>query len=113
MWGSGIMGAYPPRRMKHRESIVNAINLDREDEAVKRFFLSLPIDAGGAVVSIDGHELALIIPLTAPSDANGEEVEWTEAINNRRSDLIDKEIEGTITPEEAVELYRLQRAMQR
>jgi hypothetical protein len=99
--------------MEHRESAVNAINLDREDEAVKRFFLSLPADAGGSVVSIDGQELAQVIPLTPSSDTNGEEGEWTDALNDRRCDLIDKEIEGTITPEEARELHRLQQAMQR
>jgi hypothetical protein len=39
--------------------------------------------------------------------------DWTEAKNNRRCDLIDREIDGVITPEEAVELRQLQDEMLR
>ena len=36
---------------------------------------------------------------------------WTHELNARRCDLIDKEIDGSITLEECVELENLQQAM--
>ena len=37
--------------------------------------------------------------------------DWTEANNARRCELIDRQIQSTITPEEGAELDRLQRAL--
>jgi hypothetical protein len=34
-------------------------------------------------------------------------LEWTDAKNHRRCDLIDKKYRGSIAPEEAVELHGL------
>jgi hypothetical protein len=92
---------------------VNAVNLDREDEAVKRFFASLPLDAEGSLLSLGGHAFARIVPLAAGKAALAEHTEWTEALNNRRCELVDKEIEGTLTAAEAAELAGLQGAFQR
>lgn len=36
---------------------------------------------------------------------------WTDATNARRCTLVDREIDGTLTPEEAVELEALQEQM--
>lgn len=85
------------------------IPLDSQDEAVKQFFLSLPVSAQGSVVELNGHALACVVPASSSSvEKNGV---WTEAKNDRRCDLIDKEIEGTLTAAEAVELQGLQQAM--
>jgi len=46
-----------------------------------------------------------------PARNGDHEEEWTEAKNARRCDLIDKEIAGTLTAVEAVELRGLQQAM--
>jgi hypothetical protein len=90
------------------------VNLDTQDEAVKRFFLTLPIDPGGSVLKLHGHDFARVLPVGPVSEsAPANEEEWTDAKNSRRCDLIDKEIDGTITPEEARELYALQQAMLR
>jgi hypothetical protein len=93
---------------------MNAVNLDVQDEAVKRFFLTLPIDSGGALLTLHGHAFARIVPL-APEPGSPEQDggAWTDAQNARRCDLIDKEIEGTITPDEVRELHALQEAMLR
>jgi hypothetical protein len=40
-----------------------------------------------------------------------EEAKWTEEKNQRRCDLVEKEIDGTLSPEEAVELENLQQEM--
>ena len=83
--------------------------LDIQDEAVKRFFLSLPADPQGTLFEVNGRTFRV------QSLSNGNEDEpagdWTDEKNARRCILIDREIDGTLTPEEAVELHRLQREM--
>jgi hypothetical protein len=87
---------------------LNHILLDNQDEAVKRFFLSLAADPEGSVVELNGLALACLVPVAAAPEDHSE---WTKAKNERRCDLIDKEIDGTLTPAEALELQTLQRAM--
>src|SRR5437879_4685693 len=100
--------------MNQRESAVNHINLNRQEEAIKRFFLSLPVDPEGAVVELDGHVVAHVFAAEAAADGNGENLgPWTDAKNARRCDLIDKEIDSRLTPAEARELKDLQRQMLR
>jgi hypothetical protein len=36
---------------------------------------------------------------------------WTESLNKRRCDLVDKEIDGRLTPEESMELANLEQQM--
>ena len=87
---------------------MNHILLDNQDEAVKRFFLSLAADSEGSVVELNGLPLACLVPVvSAPEDGGA----WTEVKNERRCDLIDKEIDGTLTSAEAIELQALQEAM--
>lgn len=94
--------------MNQKETALNHILLDNQDEAVKQFFLSLAADSEGSVVELNGLALACLVPVAiAPED----HAEWTKAKNERRCELIDKEIDGTLTPAEAVELQTLQRAM--
>ena len=94
--------------MKLKETAVNHIVLDSQDEAVKRFFLSLPVDSQGSVVELNGLALACLVPVSPAPQDDGK---WTEAKNERRCDLIDKEIDGTLTPAEVVELQALQQAL--
>jgi hypothetical protein len=94
------------------EFAMNHINLDAQGEAVKRFFLSLPEDPEGTVVEINGRAMARLVPIPARVDdgSNGESA-WTTQKNARRCFLIDREIDGTLSPEEAGELALLQRQM--
>ncbi len=88
---------------------MNHIALDNEDEAVKRFVLSLPVAANGSVLELEGRAVACVVPIVAePVEANGA---WSEAKNARRCALIDKEIDGRLSAAEAIELHRLQREM--
>src|SRR5436309_2264650 len=84
------------------------ILLDNQDEAVIRFFQSLPAGAQGSMVELNGVVLARVVPITPLPEDDGE---WTEAKNERRCELVDKDIDGTLTPPEAVELLVLQQAM--
>jgi hypothetical protein len=91
---------------------MNRINLDQQGEAVKKFFLSLPADPDGAVVEVNGRAFALLVPIPAGgNDGTNGEGAWTTEKNARRCFLIDREIDGTLTPDEASELAALQRQM--
>jgi hypothetical protein len=90
---------------------VTHINLDNQEDAVKQFFLSLPADPQGAVLALNGRAFARVLPVGGPEDEPPADDEWTEEKNERRCALIDKEIDGTLTAEEASELSRLQQAM--
>jgi hypothetical protein len=95
--------------MHRKDSAVNHIALDKEDEAIKRFVLSLPVGASGAVLELGGRAVACVVPVV---DMSLEEPSaWSEAKNARRCALIDKEIDGTLPAREAVELHSLQREM--
>ena len=48
------------------------------------------------------------MPISPLAEDDGE---WTEAKNERRCDLVDRDIDGLLTPAEAVELLLLQQAM--
>ncbi len=98
--------------MKLKESAVNHIVLDSQDESVKRFFLSLPDDSQGSVVELNGHAVACVLP--PPKAMNGTAEEWSDAKNERRCDLIDREFNGPpLTPAEMVEMAGLQEEMLR
>jgi hypothetical protein len=93
---------------------MNSVDLDTQDEAVKRFFLTLPIDSGGSILKLNGQDFVRVVPVAPDTESvAADDSEWTEAKNSRRCDLIDKEIEGTITFDEARELHALQQAMLR
>ncbi len=85
------------------------IALDAQEEAVKRFFLTLPVEPGGSVVELNGQAVACVLPV--PSGNGTEGADWTDEKNQRRCDLIDREIDGSLTAADAIELQRLQNEM--
>jgi hypothetical protein len=106
------MAAMTEHGAKHRETTMTHIDLNSQDEAVKQFFLSLPVDADGALVEADGRPVARLVPIGNGTDgAPDGEGAWTKEKNARRCFLIDREIDGTLTPEEARELAILQRQL--
>jgi hypothetical protein len=93
---------------------VTHIDLNAHGEAVKQFFLSLPIDPEGSVIELNGQAVARVTPLNGEQhDIPGAAGPWTEAKNARRCLLIDRDIDGTLTPAEAAELEVLQEPMLR
>ena len=98
----------------NEETDVNRVSLNTQEEAVKRFVLSLPEDPNGTVLELDGRAVARVMPVG--NGANGPSMktdEWTEAKNARRCALVDKEIAGTLSAAEANELQQLQSEMLR
>ena len=88
---------------------MNHIDLDAQDEAVKRFVLSLPRDPAGSVLEVGGKPVVRIVPIPVADEV----ADWTPARDARRCELIDREIAATITAAEAAELRSLQAAMLR
>ena len=108
MGSGGILSSATADFMDRKDSAVNHIALDKEDEAVKRFVLALPVDANGSVLELEGRAVACVVPIVEePLQANGA---WSEA-KNAPLRLIDKEIDRTLSAGEAVELHLLQREM--
>lgn len=91
---------------------MNEINLDRQSEDVRKFFLTLSSDRAETALRINGHVIAFVVPKPA---TKGRVVEpWTDAKNDRRCDLIDKRYSGdALTPEEVLELNDLQEEVSR
>jgi hypothetical protein len=87
---------------------MNHVNLNTMSETVRQFILSFT--ANGTVFELDGRPVACLIPPPTPAD---DTEEWSKTKNARRFYLIDKEIDGSITGEEAVELEKLQLQMGR
>jgi hypothetical protein len=92
-----------------KDSDVHHIALDNEEESVKKFVLSLPVDANGSVLELEGRAVACVVPIIEESVAA--KGAWSEVKNARRCALIDKEIDGRLSAGEAVELHVLQREM--
>ena len=89
------------------------IALDSQEEAVKRFFQWLAINPQGTVLEMNGQPVACVLPIAGGNGEQKPDGAWTEEKNARRCALIDREIDGILTPAEAVELQNLQREMLR
>lgn len=92
---------------------MNHIALDNQEEAVKRFVLSLPADRSGSVLELNGQPIVCVVPADVVLEGENDNGDWTAAKNERRCDLIDRKYAGGITPAEVIELARLQEQMLR
>ena len=87
------------------------VNLDNQNESVKQFVLSLSVDRRGSVIELEGKQVLRTFP--AQSDEAAKDQEWTDGKNDRRCQLIDKNIDAMLTPIEEKELEDLQDQMLR
>lgn len=91
---------------------VEHIDLQSQADAVRQFFLALPNDPEGSVVELNGQAVARVLRVkrdgTGAINAGGQ---WSAAKNARRCALVERDIDGTMSPEEAIELELLQRQM--
>jgi hypothetical protein len=93
---------------------VKRIRLDGQPEVVRQFVLGLSVPPEGAVLELSGQAVACVVPPpTATNGAPANPTDWTEAMNARRCELIDRKYAGALTPQEAIELARLQEEMLR
>ena len=84
------------------------IELDNEPQAVRDFFLRLPPNEGETVLSLRGRPVARVTPERRSIPVVPADGEWTDQMNRRRHELVDKQIANTLTPAEAAELADLQ-----
>lgn len=89
------------------------VNLDTHQESIKEFVQALAVGPGGTILEPNGRAIAWLLPVHAEGGNGDAKEEWTEEKNARRCALIDREIAGTLTAEEAQELHGLQQAMLR
>jgi hypothetical protein len=78
---------------------------------VQEFFSGLAISTKPTSYSVNGRRVYILVRPEADSAAVDEP--WTDDKNRRRYELSDKEIDGTITIEEALELEQLNVAIDR
>jgi hypothetical protein len=90
------------------------VSLNGQDKSVRDFVLELAAEPGGSVLELDGRPVAQMVPV--PVDRNGNSTtadDWNDAKNDRRCELVDRQIDGVLTPAEAAELADLQQQMLR
>ena len=90
---------------------MNEIDVESHSESVLQFVLSLSQDPRGTGLRVNGKTLFRVVPVLPQPSAKNEE--WSEELNTRRGLLIEKEIHGTITPPEMIELENLQDGLRR
>jgi len=99
----------------HGDSAVKHVSLNGQVESVQRFVLSLAAESDESVLELNGQPVVRMLPVGV--DRNGDSVaagdKWTDVKNARRCQLIDKEIDDELTPEERSELEDLQDQMLR
>jgi hypothetical protein len=83
------------------------LDWDTLPETVREFLAAV---SGGAVIERGGKPVGRYVPIMPPPPDDGE---WTSAKNRRRGELIDRELDGTISPEEQHELDNLTEQMRR
>ena len=79
-------------------------------ESVIQFLERLEPSTEAALYEMRGRRVYFVV---RPTSERSEQTPWSSSRNDRRCDLIDKEIAGTITPEETIELIELQDQMRR
>jgi hypothetical protein len=90
--------------------MLDELAFDTIEEPVKRFLEGVVSSPNQPVVEVNGHRIHFVV---RPTVSESTDEPWTDQKNHRRADLIDKEIEGTISPTESVELEELQGQMRR
>ena len=91
---------------------MNTISWETIPEATRQFIRSIVQSPEGAVIEEDGKPSYRVIAYPKPSPDAPDPV-WTPADNELRCDLIDKRIDGVITPDECVLLESLQQRLNR
>jgi antitoxin (DNA-binding transcriptional repressor) of toxin-antitoxin stability system len=89
---------------------VKRIELNNQSDSIRQFFRTLCDNPEGVLLELSGQPLARVVPIPS-SRPNKLGSLWSSDQEDRREFLIDRELEGSLTPEEAEELKKLQRQM--
>lgn len=91
---------------------MNHVNWDTLPEPLRQFITTLSLAPEGSVIEQNGEPLVRVLPCPKTNGKATDEG-WNSAKNQRRCDLIDREIDGHLTPIERVELENLQQQLRR
>ena len=91
---------------------MNHVNWDTLPEPVRQAIRSLVAAPGGSIIEQNGQPFARVLPFPRPNGKPTDD-EWTSAKNQRRCELIDRDIDGQLTPDERIELEDLQLQLRR
>ncbi len=86
------------------------IDLNNQPESIQQFLRTLSADPEGVLFELNGQPLARLVPMPSTKPSKFSSL-WSSDQEDRREFLIDRELEGSLTPEEAEELKALQRQM--
>lgn len=90
------------------------INLDSHPEIIRQFVLDLSTRSDGTVLESAGKPVACLIPPPKVSPGGSPPAAaWTEEMNGRRCDLLDRKYDQGLSSDEEVELALLQDAWHR
>lgn len=90
---------------------MNHIRLDTLPKPIREFIRELRPGPEGLAFVDGGRPVAFLSAIPNPPKGRLRDSEWTEAKNHRRCHLIDREIDGTLTAAERIELECLQREL--
>ena len=105
-----LVGMASPNTPTREPHMLDVLPFDQIEEPVQRFLEGVVSSPNLPMVEMNGHRVYFVV---RPASTDRTDEPWTPAKNHRRCDLIDQEIDGTITPTEAVELEDLQGQMRR
>ena len=71
-------------------------------------FVQLTSEPGGTVIELEGRAVVCVVPM--PSGGDTDDGPWTPTKHDRRCELVDKEMAGTLELSEAVELAQRNKA---
>lgn len=91
---------------------MTTIRWETLSESTREFIRAAALSPEGAVIEQDGRPSYRLIAYPPPPAA-APDPEWTAADNDRRCDLIDKDIDGQLAPDERVELEGLEGRLER
>jgi hypothetical protein len=91
------------------------VNLDTQPEVIRQFVLALSTSPDGAVLESAGRPVACVVPPPKPTNEGGNALEgdWTEEMNRRRGELLDRKYDQGLSLSEEAELSLLQDALYR
>lgn len=90
------------------------VSIDTQNDSVKNFVLTMANEPLGSVLELAGKPVARMMPPPASRNGTSSNTEdWTDIKNERRCELIDKEIDDTLSLDERNELEDLQEQMLR
>lgn len=87
------------------------VNLDTQPEVIREFVLALTLSSEGVILESAGRPVACVVLPPSTPGVGVKEGMWTDEMNRRRCELINRKYDHGRSPPEEAELALLQEAM--